>query len=117
MPRRYLAHEALAGGGDERDRLGEEDAHRVAERDRLRVRRALDVDAAEAAAVSSTAVLSVSVANCSRCASCTDSACCSANSRSAAEQLLGVAAAEREEAASTAPCARSYASRARPAGR
>src|SRR5919197_2372035 len=35
-----------------------------------------------AAAVSSTAVFSVSVANCSRCASCTDSACCSANSRS-----------------------------------
>src|SRR5689334_12800650 len=34
-----------------------------------------------AAAVSSTAVLSVSVANCSRCASATDSACCSANSR------------------------------------
>src|SRR5437763_11423286 len=34
-----------------------------------------------AAAVSSTAVLSVSVANCSRCASCTVSACCSANSR------------------------------------
>src|SRR3954452_2481126 len=34
-----------------------------------------------AAAVSSTAVLSVSVANCSRCASCTDSACCSSNSR------------------------------------
>src|SRR5919201_573784 len=34
-----------------------------------------------AAAVSSTAVLRVSVANCSRWASCTDSACCSANSR------------------------------------
>src|SRR5262252_2295785 len=34
-----------------------------------------------AAAVSSTAVLSVSVANCSRCASWTLSACCSANSR------------------------------------
>src|SRR5262249_43523094 len=33
-----------------------------------------------AAEVSSTAVLSVSVANCSRCASCTDSACCAANS-------------------------------------
>src|SRR5581483_6413532 len=30
----------------------------------------------------STAVFRVSVANCSRCASCTDSACCSANSRS-----------------------------------
>src|SRR5437016_58890 len=35
-----------------------------------------------AAAVSSTAVFSVSVANCARCASCTDSACCCANSRS-----------------------------------
>src|SRR5215204_818290 len=35
-----------------------------------------------AAAVSSTAVFSVSVANCSRCASATFSACCSANSRS-----------------------------------
>src|SRR4051794_12268685 len=34
-----------------------------------------------AAPVSSTAVFSVSVANCSRCASCTVSACCSANSR------------------------------------
>src|SRR6478735_6894677 len=34
-----------------------------------------------AAEVSSTAVFRVSVANCSRCASCTDSACCSANSR------------------------------------
>src|SRR5262245_51516265 len=34
-----------------------------------------------AAPVSSTAGFSVSVANCSRCASCTDSACCSANSR------------------------------------
>src|SRR6266508_961087 len=34
-----------------------------------------------AAAVSSTAVFSVKVANCSRCASATDSACCSANSR------------------------------------
>src|SRR5919108_4307916 len=35
-----------------------------------------------AAAVSSTAVFSVSVANCSRCDSCTASACFSANSRS-----------------------------------
>src|SRR6266511_4118552 len=35
-----------------------------------------------AAPVSSTAVLSVKVANCSRCASATDSACCAANSRS-----------------------------------
>src|SRR5437016_2448640 len=35
-----------------------------------------------AAAVSSTAVFSVRVANCSRCASCTVSACCSANWRS-----------------------------------
>src|ERR1700693_745103 len=34
-----------------------------------------------AAAVRSTAVFSVRVANCSRCASATDSACCSANSR------------------------------------
>src|SRR5215471_17023407 len=34
-----------------------------------------------AAPVSSTAVFSVSVANCSRCCSCTDSTCCSANSR------------------------------------
>ena len=34
-----------------------------------------------AAAVNSTAVLRVNVANCSRCASATDSACCSANSR------------------------------------
>src|SRR5687767_12868462 len=33
-----------------------------------------------AAAVSSTAVFRVSVANCSRCASCTDSACFAANS-------------------------------------
>src|SRR5438552_7632144 len=37
---------------------------------------------ASAAEVSSTAVFSVSVANCSRCASCTVSACCSANWRS-----------------------------------
>src|SRR5581483_3627862 len=37
---------------------------------------------ASAAAVSSTAVFSVSVANCSRCEAATDSACCSANSRS-----------------------------------
>ena len=42
-PRRYCAHEALTGCRDERDRLGEEHAHRVAERERLRVRRALDL--------------------------------------------------------------------------
>src|SRR5579862_1206795 len=44
---------------------------------------------ASAAAVSSTAVLSVSVANCSRCASCTVSACCSANSRSPRRRSSG----------------------------
>ena len=38
-----LAHEALTGCRDERHRLGEEHAHRVAERDRLRVGRALDL--------------------------------------------------------------------------
>ena len=32
-----LAHEALAGGADERDRLGEEHAHGVAQRERLLV--------------------------------------------------------------------------------
>ena len=32
-----LLHEALAGGGDERDRLREEDAHRVAEGEGLGV--------------------------------------------------------------------------------
>src|SRR5581483_5594242 len=56
---------------------------------RIASRSAIDCSSAEpltctcasAADVSSTAVLSVSVANCSRCASCTDSACCSANSR------------------------------------
>ena len=42
-----------------------------------------------AAAVSSTAVLRVSVANCSRCASCTDSACCSANSRNPRRRSSG----------------------------
>src|SRR5207247_9870629 len=36
-----LAHEPLAGGADERDRLGEEHAHGVAERDRLLLGRAL----------------------------------------------------------------------------
>ena len=35
-----FAHEALAGGGDESDGLGEEDAHRVAELQRLLVDRA-----------------------------------------------------------------------------
>ena len=44
---RRLAHEALAGCRDERDRLGEEHAHRVAERDRLRVGRAVDLHLAE----------------------------------------------------------------------
>ena len=48
-----------------------------------------------AAAVSSTAVFRVSVANCSRWAPCTDSACCSANSRKPAQQILRIAA-ERE---------------------
>src|SRR5688572_33421520 len=42
-----------------------------------------------AAAVRSTAVFSVSVANCSRCASWTDSACFSANSRSAPRRSSG----------------------------
>ena len=37
-----LAHEALASSAHERNRLGEKHAHRIAERDRLRVRRALD---------------------------------------------------------------------------
>ena len=36
---RLLAHEPLAGGADERHRLGEEHAHRVAQRDRLLVGR------------------------------------------------------------------------------
>ncbi len=44
---RRLAHEALTGCRDERDRLGEEHAHRVAERERLRVRRAVDLHLAE----------------------------------------------------------------------
>ena len=78
-----LAHEALAGGADERHRLGEEHAHRVAQRDRLLVRRRRSAATCfSAAAVSSTAVFSVSVANCSRCASLTLSDCVSANSRS-----------------------------------
>ena len=51
-----------------------------------------------AAAVSSTAVFSVSVANCSRCASATDSACCSANSRRPAHQVLRVAPEREVEA-------------------
>src|SRR3954452_20209578 len=42
-----------------------------------------------AAAVNSTAVFRVSVANCSRCASCTDSACCSAKSRSPRRRSSG----------------------------
>src|SRR5581483_4126436 len=56
---------------------------------RIASRRAIDCSSvlpvtctcASAAEVSSTAVFSVSVANCSRWASCTLSACCSANSR------------------------------------
>src|SRR5580765_3434870 len=56
---------------------------------RIASRRAIDCSSAppstctcwSAAPVSSTAVFNVSVANCSRWASCTDSACCSANSR------------------------------------
>ena len=92
-----LAHEALAGGGDERDRLREEHAHRVAKRERLLLGVPPGWICASAAAVSSTAVESVSVANCSRCASLTPSACCSANSRRPPQDLLRVAA-EREEA-------------------
>jgi hypothetical protein len=61
-----LAHEALPGGADQRDRLREEHAHSVAKRERLLVRPACDVDPARAALVSSTAVFSVRVANCSR---------------------------------------------------
>ena len=38
------AHEALAGRGDERDRLGEQHAHGVAERERLRVGRAVHLN-------------------------------------------------------------------------
>ena len=89
MPRPRTPHEALAGRRDERDRLGKENAHRIAERDRLRVGRAVDLIWPSAAAVSSTAVFSVSVANCSRWASCTLSACFSANSRSAPRRSSG----------------------------
>jgi hypothetical protein len=42
-----LAHEALACGADERHRLGEEHAHRVAERDRLLVGAPLHLDLRE----------------------------------------------------------------------
>ncbi len=77
-----LAHEPLAGGADERHRLGEEDAHRVSERAGLLVPPPVGCICFSAAAVSSTAVLSVSVANCSRCASLTLSDWVSANSRS-----------------------------------
>ena len=42
-----LAHEPLARRADERDRLGEQDAHRVAEGDRLLVRPALRLDLAQ----------------------------------------------------------------------
>ena len=54
---------------------------------------------ASAAEVSSTAVLSVSVANCSRCASCTRLGLLLGELAQAAHQLLGVAA-ERESEAS-----------------
>src|ERR1700751_4965361 len=42
-----LAHEALAGGADERHRLGEEHAHRVPQGDRLLVDPALRLDLLE----------------------------------------------------------------------
>lgn len=42
-----LAHEPLAGGGNERHRLGEEDAHCVAKGDRLLVEAALDLNLRE----------------------------------------------------------------------
>ena len=42
-----FAHEALAGGADEGDSLGEEDAHGVAQRDRLLVDRARRLDLPE----------------------------------------------------------------------
>src|SRR5581483_11142898 len=42
-----LAHETLAGGADERDRLGEEHAHRIAQGERLLVGAALDGDLRE----------------------------------------------------------------------
>ena len=81
MPRRRLrpsigrsglAHEPLARGAHERHGLGEEHPHRVAERGRLLLGGPETFISEIAAAVSSTAVLSVSVANCSRWASCTD---------------------------------------------
>src|SRR6267378_1516532 len=46
-PGALLAHEALAGGGDECDSLGEEDAHRVAERDGLLVHAARGLELAQ----------------------------------------------------------------------
>src|SRR5581483_644824 len=45
-----FAHEALTGGAHERDRLGEEHAHRIAERERLLVRSALHRELAECSA-------------------------------------------------------------------
>src|SRR5207248_5697043 len=42
-----FAHEPLARRADERDRLGEEDPHRVAEGERLLVRTALRLDTRE----------------------------------------------------------------------
>ena len=85
-----LAHEALPGGRDERDRLGEEHAHRVAERGRLRVGRAFDLNAAERGGREihrgvqgrRRELLALGV-------SCTDSACFSANSRSAPRRSSG----------------------------
>jgi ferritin len=41
LRRKRLAHESLPGGGDKRDRFGEENPHRVPKGDRLLVRRAL----------------------------------------------------------------------------
>src|SRR5205823_6040471 len=42
-----LAHEPLARGADERHRLGEQDAHRVAQRDRLLVGGTADLNLRE----------------------------------------------------------------------
>src|SRR5437667_6383218 len=42
-----LAHEALAGGADESDRLGKEDPHRVTQSDRLLVWAAFDLHPAQ----------------------------------------------------------------------
>ena len=64
-------------------------------RDRLLVGRALDVICLSAAPVSSTAVFSVNVANCSRCDSCIASVWRSANSRRPSHQLVRIAS-ERE---------------------